>query len=63
MKAPMNLTVPGLLTALAALLLGACSGGAPTTQSPNLQAAAQTTMITKAQRFAGRLSTTQTATR
>jgi hypothetical protein len=41
-KAPMNLTVPGLLTALAALLLGACSGGAPTTQSPNLQAAAQT---------------------
>ena len=38
----MNLTVPGLLTALAALLLGACSGGAPTTQSPNLQAAAQT---------------------
>ena len=42
MKAPMNLTVPGLLTALAALLLGACSGGAPTTQSPNLQAAAQT---------------------
>jgi cytochrome c553 len=34
-------TVPGLLTVLAALLLGACSGGAPTTQSPNLQAAAQ----------------------
>jgi len=35
------MTVPGLLAAMAALLLGACSGGAPTTQSPNLQAAAQ----------------------
>jgi hypothetical protein len=36
-----SVTVPGLLLALAALLLGACSGGAPTTQNPNLQAAAQ----------------------
>ncbi len=35
------MTVSGLLTVLAALLLGACSGGAPTAQSPNLQAAAQ----------------------
>jgi uncharacterized lipoprotein YmbA len=34
-------TVPGLATALAALLLAACSGGAPTTQNPNLQASAQ----------------------
>jgi hypothetical protein len=41
-KAPMqSTTTPGLLTLLAALLLGACSGGAPTTQNPNLQAAAQ----------------------
>jgi hypothetical protein len=35
------MTVSSLLTALAALLLGACSGGAPTAQTPNLQAAAQ----------------------
>ena len=42
MKAPMTpVTVPFLLAAMTALLLGACSGGAPTTQSPNLQATAQ----------------------
>ena len=42
MKAPMTpVTVPFLLVAMTALLLGACSGGAPTTQSPNLQATAQ----------------------
>jgi hypothetical protein len=35
------MTLPGLLTAMTVLLLGACSGGAPTTQSPNLQATAQ----------------------
>ena len=35
------MTAPWLTTLLAALLLGACSGGAPTTQLPNLQAAAQ----------------------
>jgi hypothetical protein len=41
-KAPMTpVTVPFLLAAMTALLLGACSGGAPTTQSPNLQATAQ----------------------
>jgi hypothetical protein len=34
-------TVPFLLAAMTALLLGACSGGAPTTQSPNLQATSQ----------------------
>jgi hypothetical protein len=39
-------TVPGLLTALAALLLAACSGGAPTTQSPNLQATTQVATYT-----------------
>ena len=42
MKAPMTpVTVAFLLAAMTALLLGACSGGAPTTQSPNLQATAQ----------------------
>lgn len=47
MKALMKpATVPVLLTVLAALLLGACSGGAPTTQSPNLQAAAQVATYT-----------------
>jgi hypothetical protein len=41
-KAPMTpVMVPFLLAAMTALLLGACSGGAPTTQSPNLQATAQ----------------------
>jgi hypothetical protein len=41
-KVPMTpVTVPFLLAAMTALLLGACSGGAPTTQSPNLQATAQ----------------------
>src|SRR5450631_1940881 len=39
-------TLPDLLTVLAALLLGACSGGAPTTQNPNLQAAAQVATYT-----------------
>jgi hypothetical protein len=34
------MTVSRLLTGLAALLLGACSGGAPTVQNPNLQTAA-----------------------
>jgi len=41
-KAPTTpVTVPFLLAAMTALLLSACSGGAPTTQSPNLQATAQ----------------------
>jgi hypothetical protein len=41
-KAPTTpVTVPFLLAAMTALLLGACSGGAPTTQSPNLQATSQ----------------------
>jgi len=41
-NAPMKpTTAPWLSTVLAALLLGACSGGAPTTQLPNVQAAAQ----------------------
>ena len=35
-----------LLAAMTALLLGACSGGAPTTQNPNLQAAAQVATYT-----------------
>src|SRR5579862_2464002 len=35
------LTVPRLLLGLSALLLGACSGGAPTTANPNIQAATQ----------------------
>jgi len=39
-------TLAGLATALAALLLGACSGGAPTTQNPNLQASAQVATYT-----------------
>src|SRR6202163_3163800 len=39
-------TVAGLLTALATLLLAACSGGAPTTQNANLQAAAQVATYT-----------------
>jgi hypothetical protein len=38
--------LPGLATALAALLLAACSGGAPTTQNPNLQATAQVATYT-----------------
>jgi hypothetical protein len=38
--------LPGVLTALAALLLAACSGGAPTTQNPNLQAASQVATYT-----------------
>ena len=47
MKAPMKpVTLPGLATALAALLLAACSGGAPTTQNPNLQASAQVATYT-----------------
>ena len=47
MKALMKpVTVPGLATALAALLLAACSGGAPTTQNPNLQASAQVATYT-----------------
>jgi hypothetical protein len=41
-KAPTTpVMVPFLLAAMTALLLGACSGGAPTSQSPNLQATAQ----------------------
>src|ERR1700727_1880111 len=36
----------GLATALAALLLAACSGGAPTTKTPNLQATAQVATYT-----------------
>jgi len=40
------MTVPWLSTVLAALLLGACSGGAPTTQLPNVQAAAQVASYT-----------------
>jgi hypothetical protein len=39
-------TVSGLAMALAALLLAACSGGAPTTQSPNLQATTQVATYT-----------------
>ena len=39
-------TVAGLLTVIATLLLAACSGGAPTTQNPNLQAAAQVATYT-----------------
>ncbi len=47
MKALMKpVTVPALLTALAALLLAACSGGAPTTQNPNLQATTQVATYT-----------------
>ncbi|MFI4865833.1 MAG: LamG domain-containing protein [Steroidobacterales bacterium] len=47
MKAPMKpVTLPGLATAVAALLLAGCSGGAPTTQNPNLQAAAQVATYT-----------------
>ena len=47
MKALMKpVTLAGLATALAALLLGACSGGAPTTQNPNLQASAQVATYT-----------------
>jgi hypothetical protein len=46
-KAPMKpMAAPGLLTVFAALLLGACSGGAPTTQLPNVQAAAQVAAYT-----------------
>jgi hypothetical protein len=45
LKQPVML--PGLAAALAAvLLLAACSGGAPTTQNPNLQASAQAATYT-----------------
>jgi hypothetical protein len=41
-NAPMrHLTVPRLLLGFSVLLLGACSGGAPTTANPNIQATAQ----------------------
>jgi hypothetical protein len=36
-----HLTVPRLLLSVSAVLLGACSGGAPTTANPNIQAASQ----------------------
>jgi hypothetical protein len=36
-----HFTIPRLLLGFSALLLGACSGGAPTTANPNIQASAQ----------------------
>ena len=44
LQAPM--TVSRLLVLLSAALLGACSGGAPTTQNPNVAVAAQTAAYT-----------------
>lgn len=39
-----HLTVPRLLLGVSTVLLGACSGGAPTTANPNVQASAQATL-------------------
>jgi hypothetical protein len=41
-----HLTIPRLLLGFSALLLGACSGGAPTTANPNIQASAQAAIYT-----------------